>query len=161
MSNPGLGKISGVYRVSPAFLQRAAAVSVLSFVFFVLMMFGFYVRQNIGYFLLATAFLAVNVLTLVGWLAIRRGTVRIYGGGIEFRRFRARWDEIERVELRDDGKPAGGRRHSATIVKRNGESAEIPDAIAGAAEIAAVIRSKIDGPISVPIGEAGADGPKP
>ncbi|MBK7706990.1 MAG: hypothetical protein IPJ30_14820 [Acidobacteria bacterium] len=130
-----LGRLKGVYGVSPAFLQRASAVACLSFGFFLLMMAGFYWRQNIGYFLLATAFLAVNILTLIGWIAIRRKTVQIYEHGFRFKGFSARWDEISVVEN------VGS---ALKVVKNDGRSIELPNAIDRLEAIAAVIRSNID-----------------
>lgn len=139
-----LGKIKGVYGVSPVFLQRATVVSLLSFVFFLLMMFGFYVRQNIGYFLLATAFLAVNVLTLVGWIAIRKKTVQIFENGIRYREFRARWEEIRFVKRTVVSKMMGGERQSAVIEKHDGQRVEIPDALDRIGDIVAIIESGVE-----------------
>jgi hypothetical protein len=45
-----LGKLKSVYGISPAYLQRAAIVAIVSFVFFLLMLVAFSLRQNIGYF---------------------------------------------------------------------------------------------------------------
>jgi hypothetical protein len=136
MLQTDLGKLRGVYGVSPLFMQRAAAVSLLSFIFFLLMMGGFYWRQNIGYFLLATAFLAVNVLTLIGWIAIRRKTVQIYEFGFRFKNFCALWDEISAVERADT---------AFKITKVDGSSFELPNAIDKADAIAAIITSRMKG----------------
>lgn len=106
----------------------------LSFVFFLLMMFGFYLRQNIGYFLLATAFLAVNVLTLVGWISIRKRTVRVYENGLHYRDFRARWSEIESVYF------SGG---SLRITSTGGASVELPKTIDRLDAIARLIETRI------------------
>lgn len=75
-------------------MQRATFVAVLSFLFFLAMMFGFYLRQNIGYFLLATAFLLIYLLTMFSWVYQRRSMVRIYKNGIRYRRIAVPWDEI-------------------------------------------------------------------
>jgi hypothetical protein len=45
-----LGKLQAVYGTSPAYLQRAAMTAIISFVFFLAMLFVFSIRQNIGYF---------------------------------------------------------------------------------------------------------------
>ncbi len=129
------GKLQGVFGVSPSFLQRAAIVSMLSFVFFLLMMFGFYLRQNIGYFLLATAFLAVNVLTLVGWISIRRRTVRVYEKGLRYRDFDAFWSEIESVDFE------GG---ALRIMKSGGVSVELPKTVDRLDAIARLIESRVN-----------------
>ena len=62
--------------VSPAHLQRAVFIAVLSFMFFLAMMFAFYIRQSILYFLLATAFLIVYIVTMISILKLRKGLRR-------------------------------------------------------------------------------------
>jgi hypothetical protein len=57
---------------SPVQLQRAAFIAVLSFLFFLAMMFTYYVRQSLLYFLLATAFLVVYVITMISLFRLRR-----------------------------------------------------------------------------------------
>ena len=54
-------------------MQRAAFMAVLSFMFFVAMMFAFYIRQSALYFLLATAFLIIYLLTMISFVRLRRG----------------------------------------------------------------------------------------
>jgi hypothetical protein len=58
--------------MSPAQLQRAAFIAVLSFLFFLAMMFAYYIRQSALYFLLATAFLIVYIVTMVSFVRLRR-----------------------------------------------------------------------------------------
>lgn len=145
MPEPELGQLKGVFGVSPAVLQRAAAVAFLSFVFFLLMMFGFYLRQNIGYFLLATAFLVVNLFTLIGWFAIRKKTVRIYEHGIRFRDFAATWDEITAVESRSDAGKLTSEKASVAITRTDGKSVVLPNSIDRIEEIVAVIKRKTAG----------------
>src|ERR1051326_4189159 len=77
-SNKDLGKLIGAHGISPIFIQRAVAISVISFLFFLGMMFGFYIRQNIGYFLLATAFLIVYLITMFSWVMQRKTELRIF-----------------------------------------------------------------------------------
>ena len=57
---------------SPAQLQRAAFVAVLSFLFFLAMMLLFYIRQSFLYFLLATAFLIVYIVMMISLVRLRR-----------------------------------------------------------------------------------------
>ncbi|MET0753698.1 MAG: hypothetical protein ABWZ66_10015, partial [Pyrinomonadaceae bacterium] len=90
-----LGKLESVHGIAPAYMMRALVVASLSFVFFLVMLVGFYIRQNIGYFLLSTAFLVVYVLTMFGWLAQRRKVLRIYENGFSYKKFAASWDEID------------------------------------------------------------------
>ncbi len=133
MPTTDLGKLKGVFGISPAVMQRAAAVSLLSFVFFLLMMGGFYWRQNMGYFLLATAFLVVNILTLLGWIAIRRRTVQVYEQGFQFKGVRAGWEDIRDVERGAYG---------LKINKKDGASIELPAAIDRLDAIAAIISAE-------------------
>ena len=56
----------------PAQAQRAAFIAVLSFLFFLGMMFAFYVRQSLLYFLLATAFLIIYFVTMISIIRLRR-----------------------------------------------------------------------------------------
>jgi type IV secretory pathway VirB6-like protein len=57
----------------PAQLQRAVFIAVLSFFFFMAMMLAFYIRQSILYFLLASAFLIVYIITMISFVRMRRG----------------------------------------------------------------------------------------
>jgi len=59
-------------QVSAVQLQRASFVAVLSFLFFLAMMFAYYTRQSALYFLLATAFLIVYIITMVSIFRLRR-----------------------------------------------------------------------------------------
>ena len=78
-----LGRLVTIYGVQPAYMQRAVFVVILSFVFFLAMMFTFYWRQGFVYFLLASAFLLVYIVTLSSWLMQRRNLVKVYENGIE------------------------------------------------------------------------------
>ena len=53
-------------------VQRAAFIAVLSFLFFLAMMFAYFVRQSLLYFLLATAFLIVYFVTMISFVRLRR-----------------------------------------------------------------------------------------
>ncbi len=100
-SGKDLGKLAAVYAMAPAYIQRAVFVVVLSFLFFLAMMVVYYIRQNIMYFLLATAFLIVYLVTLFSWFVQRRSVVQVYENGISFKKQTAVWDEI--VDLDDKG----------------------------------------------------------
>jgi len=54
--------------------QRAAFIGVLSFLFFLAMVFAFYIRQSMLYFLLATGFLIVYLVTMVSFVRLRKKT---------------------------------------------------------------------------------------
>jgi uncharacterized membrane protein YobD (UPF0266 family) len=98
-----LGKLVSTHAISPANMQRAAVVAVVSFLFFLAMLIVFYVRQHIGYFALSTAFLVVYVFTLIGWVIQRRSAVRIYEKGLRYKKFAASWNEIKSVNADRSG----------------------------------------------------------
>jgi Ca2+/Na+ antiporter len=60
----------------PAIVQRAVFVAVLSFLFFLAMMFAYYLRGSVLYFLLATAFLIVYIVTMISFVRLRRSDRR-------------------------------------------------------------------------------------
>jgi len=99
------------------------------------MLVVFYIRQQIFYFVLSTAFLIVYIFTMIGWVMQRRNTVSIYENGIGHRSFTAAWDEIQSVKT--DAKTG------ITIVKSNGQSATIGKSIAGIDQIAIAIRNNL------------------
>lgn len=131
--NSNLGKLESVHEISPVFLQRAIIVAVLSFIFFLAMLFAFYIRQNIGYFLLSTAFLIVYILTMFGWIMLRKNVLKIYEGGISYKKFTARWQEIEAISAND--------KKNYEIRKITGEKIILTDAIQGIEQIVALIKS--------------------
>lgn len=100
-STKNLGKLIRSHGISPVFIQRAVVISVISFLFFLVMMLGFYLRQNLGYFLLATAFLLVYLITMFSWMMQRKTELRIFENGLSFKKKSIRWDEIK--HLGDDG----------------------------------------------------------
>jgi hypothetical protein len=59
--------------IPPAQMQRAVFIVVLSFLFFLAMMAMFYVRQSLLYFLLASAFLIIYIVTMISFVRLRRG----------------------------------------------------------------------------------------
>ena len=75
MKPQGLGPLISTHGTSPKFVQRAAVVALASFAFFLLMMAAFYARPQIGYFVLATAFLVVALFTLIGIWMQKRSTI--------------------------------------------------------------------------------------
>ncbi len=58
--------------MAPAQAQRAAFIAVLSFLFFLAMMFAYYIRQSMLYFLLATAFLIIYFVMMFSFVRLRR-----------------------------------------------------------------------------------------
>ena len=100
-SRRDLGKLVSVYGPAPAFLQRAVFLTVLSFFFFLGMMAVFYVRQGFVYFILASAFLVIYIISLVSFLSHRKNVLAVHENGIELKKQRARWHEISSIT--DDG----------------------------------------------------------
>src|SRR5687767_3938475 len=96
-SNANLGSLVSSHGTSPATLQRAAIVTILSFFFFISMLLLFYVRQQMVYFVLSTAFLVVYIFTMVGWVMQKRNVVSVYENGITYRKFSATWDDLQSV----------------------------------------------------------------
>jgi ABC-type bacteriocin/lantibiotic exporter with double-glycine peptidase domain len=130
-----LGALISVHGTSPAFLQRAAIVTVLSFIFFLAMLLVFYAREEMIYFVLSTAFLVVYIFTMIGWVMQKRNVVSIHKNGISYRKFRSTWDEIRSV--RSDSKTG------LTLVKTGGEKVTIGRSIADFDVIAVTIRKRL------------------
>ena len=101
MPEPKLGKLIAVHSTSPAFLQRAVIVAVLSFLFFLLTLIFYLVWQSFLYFMLATGFLIVQLFTMIGWWMQRRNAVSIYSNGIVYRKRSILWNEITSAEMKD------------------------------------------------------------
>ena len=99
------------------------------------MLVVFYLRQQLVYFVLSTAFLVVYIFTLVGWVMQRRNVVSIHENGISYRKFAATWDEIKSV--RSDVKTG------VTLVNTKDESTTIPKTIADFEKIAVTIRKRL------------------
>ena len=100
-SRDELGQLNAVYRPAPAFLQRAVFLTILSFVFFLGTMFIYYVRQGFVYFILASAFLVLYVISLISFFGQRKNLLKVYELGIEFKNNKALWTDIESVS--DEG----------------------------------------------------------
>jgi hypothetical protein len=128
-----LGKLSASYGVAPAYLQRAAIVAVLSFMFFLAMLFAFYLRQHFGYFLLSTAFLIVYIFTMIGWWMQRRNVVKIHSRGISYRKWSAEWNDRTGIERTRSG---------LELTDRANDSVTIGNSINGLEGIEAIIRAK-------------------
>jgi hypothetical protein len=140
MSDSDLGKLQSVHGIAPAYLQRAVIVAVLSFVFFLVMLVAFSIRQNFGYFLLSTAFLIVYLFTMFGWLMLRKNIVKIYENGLSYKNFTARWDEIETVET----KRTTGAKINCEISRATGEKVVLSEAISDIEYVIRIIERKSD-----------------
>lgn len=134
-----LGKLEAVYGTSPAYLQRAAITALFSFVFFLAMLLVFSVRQNIGYFLLATAFLTVQIFTLFGWVTQSRSRLEIFENGFAYRKKTCRWDEIEAINVKTGKREQIG----CEITKKNGEKIYLSEVIHQIDEAAGRLNEKL------------------
>jgi hypothetical protein len=138
-----LGALVSIYGIAPASLQRAAIVAVVSFVFFLLMLIVFSVRQNVGYFLLATAFLIVQLFTLFGFFSAKRIVFKQFVNGFTYKKHVCRWDEIESIDMREESKLIGGTKINCEIKKINGEKIVLTEAIFGIESIVEKVRAEI------------------
>ncbi len=134
-TQPTLGKLVKAYPTSPAYLQRAAIIAFLSFVFFLATLVIFYIQQSFVYFILSTAFLVVYIFTLIGWMMQKRNVVSIHENGIAYRKFISTWDQIKAITA----DPKSG----ITIVRSGGDSIMIGRSITGLSEIAATIKERL------------------
>lgn len=134
-----LGKLLSVHPIAPAYLQRTVIVAVLSFLFFLTTMVMFSLWQNFLYFFLATAFLIVYLLTMLGWLFLRKNELKIYENGFSYRKFTARWDEI--TGLRTSNWANG--KTTFEVTKAKGEKMVLSDAIYEVEKAIKIIESKV------------------
>lgn len=125
-----LGRLEAVYGIAPAYLQRAAFMAVLSFMFFLAMMFAFYIRQSMLFFLLSTAFLIVYILTMISWVLQRKAGVELHADGFRYRKHSVLWSDIANV--RDNGE----------VVLTDKKVVTVPQTLSGAPELIAHIRQR-------------------
>ena len=93
-----LGPVERVFEISPLYLARVIFVAALSFVCFLGMLLGFYMREQIGYFILSSAFLIVYLLTMLGWFFLKRQRLEILEKGLSYRRRKILWEEIVGID---------------------------------------------------------------
>jgi hypothetical protein len=108
-------------------------------VFFLAMLLVFSLRQNIGYFLLATAFLIVQIFTLFGWVTQSRNRLEIFENGFVYRKKTCRWDEIAAINVKT-GKRA---QISCEITKKNGEEIYLSEVIDRIEEAVGRVKGKL------------------
>jgi len=125
-----LGRLISIHGIAPAYLQRAVFIVVLSFMFFLGMMFAFYIRQSVGYFLLASAFLVLYLITMFSWMMQRRTVVKVHEHGFRYKDRTVLWDQIETIE---DG----------AIRLSEAKPVTIPNTIHESEKLVALIRSKM------------------
>lgn len=125
-----LGRLIAVYGVAPEYLQRAVFIALLSFVFFLAMMIAYYMRGSALFFLLATAFLIVYVVTMISWVIQRRGVVEVFEHGLDFRKKRYLWPEI--ADLNGDGK----------LTLADGRDIQLPKTLGGLSQLTLLVRTR-------------------
>jgi hypothetical protein len=130
-----LGRLISTHSTSPVYLQRAAIVAVVSFVFFLAMLVVLYIRQQLGYFLLSTGFLIVYVFTLIGWVMQKRNVVGVYENGLKYKKFQAAWDEIASVNANSDG---------LEIARNKREKIRIPPSVTGYERIVRAVKQGVE-----------------
>lgn len=96
-----LGQLVAVHAIAPAYLQRAVFVVVLSFLFFLAMMFAYYIRQSTVYFLLASGFLVIYLITMFSFVMQRRSHVEVFENGFKYKKNRVLWSDV--IEVVDVG----------------------------------------------------------
>lgn len=124
-----LGNLESIHGISPVYLQRALILIILSFIFFLAMLIAFSIRQQIGYFILATAFLMVKLFTLFGWMMQRRKTVLLYQNGLVLGKQICLYRDIEAIRLKQISRMLGSEKTECEIIKTNGERIVLPEAI--------------------------------
>lgn len=134
-----LGRLVSAHATAPRHIQRAAIVAGISFVFFLAMIAAFFVRQHFGYFLLASAFLIVQLFTLTGWWLLKGKILKLREHGMVFGNFSGRWNEITGVSELEAGRNGHGLRVSAT----ENRAVVIPPTIDGLDRAAHFIRSQL------------------
>jgi hypothetical protein len=98
MENPDLGKLTGVYGLSPAMLQRSIIVIIVSLFFSLAMFVGWLITQKFLLLLLAIAFLVIKLLSLISLIAQRKNVLTLYEQGFIYNKICCRFDDIESVK---------------------------------------------------------------
>ena len=129
-SSKDMGRHISAYPISPIYVQRAVFIALLSFLFFAAMMLAFYVRQSFLYFLLATAFLIVYLVTMVSWFMQRKAVVNVYEHGFGFKGRSVAWEEIDSVRYDQQ----------IVVTPKNGKPLEFPSTISEPAALVRYIR---------------------
>ena len=132
---PTLGKLVTTYPTAPTFVQRAAIVAIVSFLFFLAMLLAFSLRGQMLYLVLAAAFFVVNIFTLIGFVVQRRNVVNVSERGLAYGNSRIEWDDLVSAELDPSGQLNLQTRQESTIV--------IPKTIANIGKLDEYIRHQI------------------
>jgi len=121
------------FPTAPSYIQRAAIIALLSFVFFLAMLVAFLVRQQYGYLIPAAAFFVLNLFTLAGFIMQRRNVASLFENGVKYKNLAAQWNEIVSIGDGDDG---------LTIVKTDGSQLKIPRSIDDLGRLNSLLRER-------------------
>ena len=112
-------------------VQRAVFAAVLSFMFFLTMMFAFYVLRSPLYFLLSTAFLIVYLITMFSIVLQRRSNLEIYENGLKYKKKTLLWHQVKGVQ------PSG-----AVEAVDNRKNLQLPTTLTDLDRVVATIRQR-------------------
>jgi hypothetical protein len=98
MNDSNLGKLIGVYGLSPAMLQRSIIVIIVSLFFSLAMLVGWLITQKFILLLLAIAFLVIKLLSLISLITQRKNVLSVYEQGFIYNKTSCRFDDIESVK---------------------------------------------------------------
>ena len=130
-----LGRLISTHGISSVYLQRAAIVAVISFLFFLIGLLFFYIQQSIMYFILSTAFLIVYIFTMISWVLQKKNVVTLYENGITYRKFGSTWDDIKSVTSSSNA--------GIALTRTDGESVTIGRTVSDVDMIAVAIRKHL------------------
>ncbi len=136
-----LGRLVSVHGMSPAYRQQAVFIIILSFLFFMSTIVAFYLFGRFLYFLLASGFLVVYLISLISFLTQRRYSVRTYENGMEYRTFSSRWRDLCSVTWTKEG-----RSRALTIESTDGTTCKVPATIDEIDLLAKIIAERMDIP---------------
>ncbi|MGQ0540882.1 MAG: hypothetical protein ACT4O9_03395 [Blastocatellia bacterium] len=91
--------------------------------------------MTLVYFVLATAFLVVNIFTMIGLLMQKRNVLKVYEKGFRYRNTSLIWPEIASAKF--------GEHLGLVIAKTNGEQMTIPRTVDGLNKLAVHISDRI------------------
>ena len=130
-----LGRVVNTYLTAPAFIQRAAIIAIVSFLFFLVMLLAFGARGQMIYLVLAAAFFVVNIFTLIGFVMQRKNEVKVFEKGLAYRGNQVEWGDLVSAELDPSGQLNLQTRQQSKIV--------IPKTIANIGKLDEYIRHQI------------------
>ena len=113
-------------------MQRAVFIAVLSFVFFLVTMVIYYMRSNILYFLLATAFLLIYLAMMVSIVLQRKSVAEVFENGLRYKGREFNWDDLKVVS--DNG----------VLTPRKGKPITLPGALNDRTGLITRIRGSLD-----------------